>query len=102
MFEIKGYLDETNATQVFETINNEIWDFSKDTKVILNFDWLTYLNSKSIWSTADIISHVEDNGWGIYITNCSDTIKDTLELVWITNMVTIVNDFSEAIEELNK
>jgi hypothetical protein len=24
MFEIKGYLDETNATQVFETINNEI------------------------------------------------------------------------------
>ena len=102
IFEINGYLDETNASQVFEKINDEIWDFNKDTKVIFNLAWLTYLNSKSIWYTADIISHVEDNDGGIFISNCSDTVKDTLLLVGITNMVTITDDYKEALEDLNK
>ena len=102
IFEINGYLDETNASDVFEKINSEIWVFNKDTKVIFNLAGLSYLNSKSIWYTADIISNVKDNEWGIFISNCSDTVKDTLELVWITNMVTIFQDFQEAIEDLNK
>jgi anti-anti-sigma regulatory factor len=102
IFEIHWYLDETNAAQTFEKIHEAIWDFTKDTKLIFNFSWLNYLNSKSIWYTADIISHVDDNEWGVFISNCSDTVKDTLELVWITNMVTIVEDYKEAIEELNK
>lgn len=102
IFEIHGYLDETNGTEVFEKIYSEIGDFSNETKIIFNFGGLKYINSKSIWYTADIITHVDEADGKVYISNCSDTIRDTLELVGITNMVTIVEDYKEAIEKINK
>jgi hypothetical protein len=38
----------------------------------------------------------------MYISNCSEWVKDILELVWITTIVTTVDTVEEAIEEIKK
>lgn len=100
IFEFSGELDETNADKTFKTIYDEIWDF-KDKKIIFNLEGLKYLNSKSIWYIADVFSNIEDNNWKMYISNCSEWVKDILELVGITTIIPTVNDQKEAIEAMS-
>lgn len=100
IFNLAGELDETNADKTFKWVYDQIWDFSNK-KVILNLDWLKYLNSKSIWYIADVFSNIEDNDWEMYISNCSEWVKDILELVWITTIVPTVDTEEEAIESLS-
>lgn len=85
VFTFTGELTESNSNEVFYKIYNDIQDFSK--KIIFNFSWLTYLENRAIWYIADIYSHVEENGWNFYITNCSIAIIDVLELVWIFPLI---------------
>ncbi len=99
VFEFIGELDETNADKTFTAIYNSIWDFTWK-KLIFNFSWLRYLNSKSIWYIADIFSNIEDWNWQMFLTNMLDEVKDTLELVWITSIITTYNLESEALSEL--
>ena len=96
IFEFHGELDETNADKTFTSIYSAIGDFT-DKKIILNLVGLKYLNSKSIGYIADIFSNIEDNNGTMYITNMSDEVKDTLELVGITSIVNIANTENEAI-----
>ena len=100
IFEFTWELDETNADKQFKNIYNEIWDFTSDTKIILNLKWLKYLNSKSIWYIADLFSNIEDVEWVMYITNCSEWVKDILELVWITTIIETFDDISEAMAKI--
>ncbi|EKE26407.1 MAG: hypothetical protein ACD_4C00302G0003 [uncultured bacterium (gcode 4)] len=99
VFEFIGELDETNADKTFTAIYNSIWDFTWK-KLIFNFSWLRYLNSKSIWYIADIFSNIEDWNWQMFLTNMLDEVKDTLELVWITSIITTYALESEALSEL--
>ena len=96
IFELAWELDETNADKTFKSIYDEIWEF-KGKNIILNFSWLKYLNSKSIWYIADLFSNIEDSAWKMYICNCSDWVKDILELVGITTIVPTVEDEKEAL-----
>ncbi len=100
IFSFKWELDETNADKTFNGIYKDIWDF-KDKKIIFDFSWLKYLNSKSIGYIADIYSNIEDAGSQMYITNCDEGVKDVLELVWITTIVPTVDTIEEAIKELS-
>jgi len=100
IFKFTGELDETNADKTFTNIYKEIWDFT-DKKIIFNLEWLKYLNSKSIWYIADIYSNIEESGSKMYITNCDESVKDVLELVWITTIVPTVDTQEEAIKELS-
>lgn len=99
IFEFTWELDETNADKTFNSLYNEIWDFS-DKKIILNLKGLKYLNSKSIGYIADIFSNVEDNEWKMYISNCDEWVKDVLELVGITTIIPTVDSEKEAIEAI--
>ncbi len=99
MFEFLWELDETNADNTFESLINEIWDY-KGKKIILNFSWLTYLNSKSIGYIADIFSNVEDNDWEMYISNCNNQVRDILDIVGITGIIPTVDTEEEALEAL--
>lgn len=101
IFNFSGELDETNADKTFKTIYDDIGDF-KEKKIIFNLQGLKYLNSKSIWYIADVFSNIEDNNGLMYISNCSDWVKDILELVGITTIIPTVNDQAEALEAMNK
>ena len=37
----------------------------------------------------------------MYISNCTDWVKDILELVWITQIIPTVDDVSEAISAMS-
>ncbi len=99
IFTFSGELDETNADKTFASIYEEIWDFSNK-KIIFNLSWLKYMNSKSIWYIADVFSNIEDNDWKMYISDCSDWVKDVLELVWITTIIPIADSEKEAIKSI--
>ena len=99
IFEFSGELDETNADKTFKSIYDQIGDFA-DKKIIFNFSGLKYLNSKSIGYIADVFSNIEDSDGQMCISNCSDGVKDILELVGITTIVPTVDSEEEAISEV--
>lgn len=99
VFEFIGELDETNADKTFTAIYNTIWDFSGK-KIIFNLNWLKYLNSKSIGYIADIFSNIEDGNWQMFLTNLTEEVKDTLELVGITTIITTLDKEEQALAQL--
>ena len=100
IFNISGELDETNADKTFTNMYKEIWDFT-DKKILLDLSWLKYLNSKSIWYIADIFSNIEEADSQMYISNCSEWVKDVLELVGITTIIPTVDTKEEAIKAMS-
>lgn len=100
IFEFSWELDETNADKTFKSIYDSIGDFSWK-KIILNMSGLKYLNSKSIGYIADVFSNIEDNDGQMQISNCSDWVKDILELVGITTIVPTVDDEKDAIAAMS-
>lgn len=99
IFEFIWELDETNADKTFTAIYNAIWEWTGK-KLIFNLSWLKYLNSKSIWYIADIFSNIEDNNWVMYLTNMTNEVKDTLELVGITTIISVLATEEDALNEL--
>jgi anti-anti-sigma factor len=102
IFEFNWELDETNADKTFKKIYDDIEEFKSDTKVIFSLKWLKYLNSKSIWYIADIFSNIEDIEWKMYITDCSEWVKDILELVGITTIIETFDTMEEALKKIVK
>jgi anti-anti-sigma factor len=99
IFEFHGELDETNADKTFTAIYNTIGDFAGK-KIIFNLVGLKYLNSKSIWYIADIFSNIEDGNGMMYISNMTEEVKDTLELVGITSIISITDTEEEALSAI--
>ncbi len=99
IFEFNWELDETNTDETFSAINEQLWDL-KEKKVIFNLKDLKYLNSKSIGYIADIYSNIEENDGEMYISNCTDGVKDVLELVGITTIINTVDTETDAIKAL--
>ncbi|MCH2188302.1 STAS domain-containing protein, partial [Candidatus Gracilibacteria bacterium] len=101
VFEFAGELDETNADKTFKNIYDQIGDFA-DSKIVFNFSGLKYLNSKSIGYIADVFSNIEDADGAMCISNCSEGVKDILELVGITTIIPTVEAESDAVAEVSK
>mgnify|MGYP000438896525 CR=1 FL=1 len=99
IFEFNGELDETNADKTFKSIYDQIGEF-EDKNVLFNLTGLKYLNSKSIGYIADVFSNIEDADGKMYISNCSDGVKDILELVGITTIIPTLDTEEEALAEL--
>ncbi len=96
IFEFNWELDETNADKTFKTIYDQVGDFDGK-NIIFNLSGLKYLNSKSIGYIADVFSNIEDADGKMVISNCSDGVKDILELVGITTIITTVDTEAEAL-----
>ncbi len=99
VFEFHGELDETNADKTFTSIYNAIGDFTGKS-VLFNLVGLKYLNSKSIGYIADIFSNIEDGNGKMVITNMTEEVKDTLELVGITTIVAVCDTEAEGLASL--
>lgn len=99
IFEFTGELDETNADKTFKNIYDQIGDFDEK-QILFNLIGLKYLNSKSIGYIADVFSNIEDADGKMCISNCSDWVKDILELVGITTIIPTLDTQEEAMKEL--
>ncbi|ATU05224.1 hypothetical protein BKN14_02080 [Candidatus Gracilibacteria bacterium HOT-871] len=100
IFEFSGELDETNADKTFKSIYEQIGEF-ENKKILLKLTGLKYINSKSIGYIADIFSNIEEKESQMYISNCTEGVKDILELVGITQIIPTVDDASEAIKAMS-
>jgi len=99
IFSFNGELDETNADKTFKSIYDQIGDFDWK-NIIFNLWGLKYLNSKSIGYIADVFSNIEDADGKMVISNCSEWVKDILELVGITTIIPTVDTEEEAIKSI--
>jgi len=99
IFTFSWDLDETNADKTFNWLYTAIWEF-QDKKIIFNLEGLKYLNSKSIWYIADIYSNIEENNWAMSICSCEEWVKDILELVWLTTIISTYDTLEEAISAI--
>jgi anti-anti-sigma factor len=99
IFEFTGELDETNADKTFKSIYDQIGDFDGK-QILFNLVGLKYLNSKSIGYIADVFSNIEDADGKMCISNCSDGVKDILELVGITTIIPTLDTQEEAMSQL--
>lgn len=99
IFEFIWELDETNADKTFTAIYWSIGDFTWKI-LIFNLSGLKYLNSKSIGYIADIFSNIEDGNWQMFLSNMTDEVKDTLELVGITTIIESFNTEQEVLAHL--
>ncbi|MDD2744967.1 MAG: STAS domain-containing protein [Candidatus Gracilibacteria bacterium] len=99
VFEFHGELDETNADKTFTSVYNAVGDFTGK-KILFNLVGLKYLNSKSIGYIADIFSNIEDGNGQMCISNMTEEVKDTLELVGITTIVSVTDTEAEALSQM--
>lgn len=99
VFEFDGELDETNADKTFKQVYEDIGGF-EDKKILFKMTNLKYINSKSIGYIADVYSNIEENDSKMMISNCTEGVKDILELVGITTIIPTVDTQEEAIAEM--
>ena len=100
IFYIEWELDESSSDDIFESVYNEILE-ENTSKNILNFEWVKYLNSRSIWNMLYLFSRVEKRDKELYISSCQENVKDILEIVGITSIIKVVDSEEEAIEKLS-
>ena len=101
VFSFQGELDETNVDSTFPNIINDIGDFSS-ARTLFHFGALNYLNSKSIGYIADIAQRTEDGNGKFAICELTNEVRDTLDLVGITNIIPIYETEEQALIELSK
>lgn len=101
VFTFQGELDETNVDSTFPNIIQDIGGFD-DARTLFHFGQLNYLNSKSIGYIADIAQRTED-GKGKFALCClTPEVRDTLDLVGITNIIPVYDNENDALIELSK
>lgn len=101
IFSFHGELDETNVDSTFPNIIADIGDFG-NARTLFNFSELSYLNSKSIGYIADIAQRSEDGGGKFSICCLTAEVRDTLDLVGITNIIPVFDTEDAALMELSK
>lgn len=75
IFTFMWAIDESNADSTFKTIfENYIWN-----KLIFDFWLLTYGNSKFLGYLSKMYEFTTEKEWVMYIVNCVEPLKDTLE-----------------------
>ena len=93
---LQGQLDESNVDQFAPKIYEMIQTMPQATSVIMDFQQLTYLNSKSIGYIADFYNQITAKGGKIIIAKAPNNIKDILNVVGMDQMVTLTQTMEEA------
>jgi len=99
IFCLSWEFDETNVDKTFEEIYTHIWNF-QDKKIILDFENILYINSKTVWYIADILSKTEESDWIICLSHCTKAVKDVLVIVWLTTIIPTLETLEEAIQHI--
>jgi anti-anti-sigma factor len=90
-----GQLDETNVDMEAKKIY-EVIDGMTEPNLILDFEGLTYMNSKSIGYVTDWYSRTAAKNGRIVIARPRPNILDILKVVGITQIIQIYDTLDEA------
>ena len=86
---ISGQLDESNIDEKIQVIYKAIEKDPIHLGLIFDLSELTYMNSKSIGYMTDIYGKIADNNGKVVIANAKPNIADILEVVGLTQLITI-------------
>lgn len=95
LLKFAGQLDETNIEAEAQKVY-QIMDSDKPKHFVFDFSELTYLNSKSIGYIADWQQKISGNGGKMVIFGAQQNIFDILDVVGLSNIVTIAKTLEEA------
>lgn len=92
----KGQLDETNIDEKAKLIYALLEQSPKNLNLLMDFENLEYMNSKSIGYLTDWYSKVSEGGGKIVIVKARPNILDILEVVGLTQLITCYATTDEA------
>lgn len=92
----KGQMDETNVDEKAKEIYALIEQNPKNLYLLLDFEGLEYMNSKSIGYLTDWYSKVTEGGGKVVIAKARPNILDILEVVGLTQLVNCFPTLDEA------
>ncbi len=90
-----GQLDETNVDHEAKKIYQVIEEMAEPI-LLLGFEGLDYMNSKSIGYVTDWFTKASEKGGSIGIVAPKPNILDILKVVGITQIITVYNSMTEA------
>jgi len=96
LISIEGQLDETNVDNMAENIYKIIADNPKNLHLLLDFEKLSYLNSKALGFLTDWYTRITDAGGKIVIAKPAQNIMDILQAVGISKFIKCYPEITEA------
>lgn len=91
-----GQLDETNIEENAKMVYSLISEHPKNLHLLLDFEKLTYMNSKSIGYITDWYTKTTDNNGKIVIAKPAQNILDILNAVGISKFIKCYPTLAEA------
>lgn len=92
----KGQLDETNVDEKAKLIYALIEQSPKNLHLLMDFENLEYMNSKSIGYLTDWYGKITEGGGKIVIAKARPNILDILEVVGLTQLINCYPTTDEA------
>lgn len=92
----KGQMDETNVDEKAKQIYSLIEQNPKNLYLLLDFEGLEYMNSKSIGYLTDWYSKITEGGGKLVIAKARPNILDILEVVGLTQLINCFPTLDEA------
>lgn len=96
LLKFSGQLDETNVDEKAKGIYDIISSVPQGLFLILDFEKLEYMNSKSIGYLTDWYTKLSEKKGGILIANARPNILDILQVVGLTQLIKCVGTVEEA------
>ncbi|MBI5412849.1 STAS domain-containing protein [Candidatus Peregrinibacteria bacterium] len=96
LLKFSGQLDETNVDEKAKGIYDIIGGVPQGLFLILDFEKLEYMNSKSIGYLTDWYTKLSEKKGGILIANARPNILDILQVVGLTQLIKCVGTVEEA------
>jgi anti-anti-sigma factor len=92
----QGQLDESNVDEKAKIIYAEIEKVPQHLLLLLDFEQLEYMNSKSIGYLTDWYGKISEGGGKVVIAKAKSNILDILEVVGLTQLINCYPTTEEA------
>ncbi len=96
LIKFQGQLDESNVDEKSKIIYAEIEKAPQNLMMLMDFEELEYMNSKSIGFLTDWYGKVTEGGGKIVIAKAKPNILDILEVVGLTQLISCYPSLDEA------
>lgn len=96
LIKFQGQLDESNVDEKAKIIYQVIEEFPQDLFLLLDFEELEYMNSKSIGYLTDWYGKITEGKGKVVIAKAKSNILDILEVVGLTQLISCYPTLDEA------
>ncbi len=93
--EMQWDLDTITIEKYNEVVMNIIKEIKNPSVLLLDFSKVSYINSTAIWNISDWYNKLDDIDSEIIILWISESILDTISLVWLADRLTFFDSFDD-------